>query len=175
MPLTYTQIAATTLTTSSTTVTFNNIPQTYTDLVLRMSARATGATTSRILWIRCNNNTSGIYSSIWVNGSGSATESSISDNATTIDGRQIPAETITSNTFGNSELYFADYRNTSHNKQIGISSAVENNAATGWVSAIASSFRPTESAAISRIDLLLSGSASFVADSSFYLYGIKRD
>jgi len=61
MPATYEPIATTTLTSNSTNVTFSNIPQTYTDLVLIINSYCVGATALDVAW-RANGDSGNYYS-----------------------------------------------------------------------------------------------------------------
>jgi hypothetical protein len=65
MPSTYTPIASTRITNTSTaTYTFSSIPNTYTDLYLSVTGNFTG--TSDVLALRFNGDTGNNYSWIWI-------------------------------------------------------------------------------------------------------------
>jgi len=122
LAFTFSKLAETTLGSSATTITFSNIPQNYTDLVLKTSFRSTttnvwvqlafnGLTTNmsvRLLQGDGSTATSGSYSSalynILTNGSGT-----------------------TASTFASSDLYLPNYT-SSNNKSYSIDTVDENNA-----------------------------------------------
>lgn len=170
MANTYTLIASNTLSASAASVTFSAIPATFTDLVLRYSARNDDTTT--IMGIRFNGVTTTIYSSTILRGSGSAA-SSFSYNTTRTQLFQqdgIEPSTMTANTFVNAELYIPSYT-ASQNKPMSGFTVTEDNSTTSFISAIAHLWRNT--AAITSIQLYSNG-GNLVSGSSFYLYGIKN-
>lgn len=73
MPATYEPIATTTLNTSASSITLSSIPGTYTDLRLVMVHKTTANYPGARF--RINSDSSTLYSSTWVSGNGSATES----------------------------------------------------------------------------------------------------
>jgi hypothetical protein len=170
MANTYTLIESQVLGSSAASVTFSAIPATYTDLVLRYSARNDGTTT--ILGVQFNGDTATNYSTTILRGSGSAA-SSLSYNTTRTqlfeqDG--IEPSTMTANTFNSGEIYIPSYL-ASQNKPMSTFTVTEDNSSTAYMSAIANLWRNT--AAITSINLY-SNSGNLVSGSSFYLYGIKN-
>jgi len=74
---TYTPIQSTVLTTSAATVSFNNIDQSYTDLIVVASIQTTAAT-GYLSTIQFNGDTtSGLYSTTILTGNGSSTDTSV--------------------------------------------------------------------------------------------------
>lgn len=169
MPSTNTIIAKQKLSSSAGSVTFSSIPGTYTDLKLLVSARSDWSTSHNdIIRIRFNGggDTNNATRYIWGDGS------SISTGAYTYSsGGYCPAATATNNTFGSSEIYIGGYAGTAHAKPISISAAGENFASAASV--IEAGARWNSTSAITSITLVLSV-GSFVAGSSFYLYGITK-
>ena len=179
MANTYTFIASNVLTTTATSVTFSSIPATYTDLVLRFSARSNEATvTDSIGDIRINGATTSLYSNTTIYGDGASAASNRTTSATYIQCFTVSAAGATSNTFGSVELYLPNYISTTQNKTLGANSAAESNTATAtnwyWNGATAGLYRESANA-ISSVEIALNSSgSSFVSGSSFYLYGIKN-
>jgi hypothetical protein len=170
MPSTYQLISSNVLTSSAASVTFSSIPSTYTDLVLRYSARNDDTTT--ILLVRFNGDTATNYSNTILRGSGSAA-SSLSYNTTRTSLFQqdgIEPSTMVANTFNNAEIYIPSYT-VSQNKPMSSFTVTEDNSTTAYMSAIADLWRNT--AAITSINLSSNG-GNIAAGSSFYLYGIKN-
>lgn len=166
MAYTYSKIATYTVGSGGIpSVSFLNIPQTYTDLALKVSARMT-STDSPILVNFNGSNTSLAWRRIYGNGTAA---SSLSGS----DGYFLHADTsaMTANTFSSSELYIPNY--TSYNyKSVSTDTALETNATAGELFMLASLWSNTEP--INRITLT-SYSGSIAQYSTFHLYGIKNE
>lgn len=175
MANTYTLISSNVLTSSAASITFSSIPQTYTDLVLKVSARTSNANYLDELMITFNNDSATNYSSTVVTGNASAAQSSRSSNATSTRFISVDASTATSNTFSNTEIYIPNYTGTA-NKPILGSTVLENNDANNYfVRGVAMLYRGAS--AITSITCQSyndPGVITFVSGSSFYLYGIKN-
>ena len=171
MANTYTLISSQVLASSAASVTFSSIPATYTDLVLRVSARNTATASPYSVGIQFNGDTSTSYSWTNLGGTGSAAFSSNSGGAVNVAvGGFIPGSDLTANTFSNDEIYIPSYL-ASQNKPLGTFGVSENNATTNYYSVLASLWR--NNAAITSITAL-ANTGNFVSNSSFYLYGIKN-
>jgi hypothetical protein len=172
MPSTYTLISSNVLGSSAASVTFSAIPSTYTDLVLRVSARTNKASTTTDLTVRVNGNTSAIYSRVRLRGSGSAASSNLDTNQTQIQNDQgLDGNNAASNTFSSNEIYIPNYL-SSANKPASIFSIQEDNLSTAYITALACLIRDTNP--ITSILLYAESGVDFVSGSSFYLYGIKN-
>jgi hypothetical protein len=172
MATTYTLIASNTVGSGgASSVSFTSIPQTYTNLVLKLSMRGNytgdlvtnpaitfnGSSTGyseRLLW-NGNNNTAGSangsYSGFqftWANGPSS-----------------------TSNTFSNGEMYIPNYTSSNY-KSMSSDSVDENNSNSNGLLSLDSGLW-SNTAAITSITLTMSY-GSFVQYSTFYLYGISN-
>lgn len=174
MPNTYTLISSNQLTTNTASVTFSAIPATYTDLLLKISARASGSGTLAALAIKFNGSTTSIYSNTALFAYSTAATSSRNSNAVSIPAiDNIEDGGGTANSFSSNELYIPSYT-VSQNKPTSLFSVVENNTVNNFewlVYGGAGLYRDT--AAISSIALTTSA-GDFVSGSSFYLYGIKN-
>ena len=173
MPSTYTLISSNVLTSSAASVTFSAIPSTYTDLVLRISARSTRAATSNNLDLRINADSSALYSYTYLYGTGTTATSSRSSADTSLFVSTMNAANSTANTFTSAEIYIPSYT-ASQNKPLGSFGSFENNSATvNELDANAHLYRSTS--AITSLTLYSGlGSFNFDTGSSFYLYGIKN-
>jgi hypothetical protein len=173
MAFTYSKLAEVTLASSAATINFTNIPQNYTDLVLRLSGRINTAAYTDDILLSLNSNTSSFtWRSLYYYGGGAAgsnTSSTSPGNGQILGGQ--PGTTTTSNTFGNMEIYFPNYAG-SRNKSISTDSVNENNAADNFMSLTANLWANTT--AINQITLT-PRSASFVQHSTAYLYGVKAE
>ena len=167
---TYTLISSNVLASSAASVTFSAIPATYTDLVLRVSARSDGATTSGALQIQPNSQTSGFSSTnIWGVDSAASSERKTAETQYVFR-RSIPGTSMTSNTFGSAEVYIPNYA-ASNAKVLGAYLVTETNAALdAAINAFAN--LNTNTAAIT--SLTITCGYNFVSGSSFYLYGVSN-
>ena len=168
MPSSRRLILSNTLTTSAASVTFSSIPGTYTDLVLRGSARGDTASVGLQIRTRLNGLTTSVYSYTMVQGTGSAAQSGRISSATSLTEAWFPGSSATSNTFSNWELYIPNYAGST-NKPISSFSTMENNATESYISAAA--YLLSSTAAITEINIQR-GSGNFVSGSSFFLYGL---
>ena len=127
MAKSYSLIQAQTLTSTATSVTFSNIPQNFTDLVVKASARSDTASTFALIYVKFNGSASN-YSMKLIGGSGSAA-SSLSETS----GRAgvIDAASNTSSTFSNIELYVPNYASSNY-KSVSTDSVMENNATEAY-------------------------------------------
>jgi hypothetical protein len=171
MANTFVKIAAVTVGAGgASSIDFTSIPQTgYTDLKIVVSARGNnGSDSFTPLSITFNGTTTG-YSERLVYGNGenalSATQSASAFTYAWMNGPN-----STASTFNNAEMYIPNY--TSSNQKSGsIDSVHETNATTAIASLDAAFWANT--AAITSIGIAPSA-GSFVANSTFYLYGIKN-
>lgn len=158
---------------SAGTITFNNIPQTFTDLKFVLSTRdaRTGATASNVIFV-FNNNTSALYSNTNLYALGTTNGSDRNANL----GNQFASAysstaDSTANTFSNVELYIPNYTSANF-KQVISDITVENNTASGNLMVLnANLFRST--AAITSV-YFTAANGNFVAGSTFSIYGITK-
>lgn len=130
MAYTYSLLASTTVGSGGTSaITFSNIPQNYTDLIVKASVRSSTNAVNNLYW-RINGSTTG-YSERWVRGNG-ATATSSNAATTSFTFPIINANDDTASTFGNAEIYIPNYSNGSINKSVSMDSVEENNATTGY-------------------------------------------
>ena len=172
MPSTYTLISSNVLSSSAASVTFSAIPSTYTDLVLRVSARSDAAgLTQDNIWITFNGVGSG-YSTTALTGNGSAASSNSTSSATIIRAYNgANSNGATANSFGSAEIYIPNYAGSTA-KPVSSFGVSETNSATSYLSATAGLSSAT--AAITSIMTMTGNGSNWLAGSSFYLYGIKN-
>jgi hypothetical protein len=168
MPLQLYKIASNELSTAASTVTFDNIPQGYTDLKIVGSIRNSAADTNTDTKVNFNSNTSG-YSAkrLFGNGSsaGSDTQSPTNGFYFVLTGE---GTNWTANTFSNGEIYIPNYAGAT-NKSYSGDAVAENNATAASAQLTAGLWSNT--AAITSITLT-SGNGNFVQYTTFTLYGI---
>ena len=172
MPTTYTLINSSVLSSSALSVTFSSIPSTYTDLVLRISARmdASGSFAS-YYGIFVNSLTSG-FSFTYLQGNGTTVSSARSTLDSIYPNVAPNTSGNTANIFTNDEIYIPNYTDAI-NKPISAHYVGENNTTAAYTGVIANLMSNT--AAITSLRIDPDGiTQNFVAGSSFYLYGIKN-
>jgi hypothetical protein len=171
MPSTYTLISSNVLSSSAASVTFSAIPSTYTDLVLRWSARDVSGAANYDIQCEFNGSGGTAYSTTQVYGNGSSAFSNFYSSAAYGRTGYSESSDSTASTFSNDVIYIPSYT-ASQNKPFSSAGATENNSTTSrvLVSAMASLWRDTS--AITSIKL--SSGGTFAIGSSFYLYGIKN-
>lgn len=170
MPITYDSIARSTLTSSQANIEFLNIPNTYTDLVILITARTDLAgNTTDALNVKFNTDDGSNYSSIYLFGDGSSvTDSAYSSTSRWfISNAELPAINAAADTFGTFVINLQSYSNTTTFKtglcrfslissQTGISTGVWRN-----------------TSAINAVTFISRNNANFVAGSTFVIYGVK--
>jgi hypothetical protein len=173
MASTYTLIASNVLGSSAASVTFSAIPATYTDLVVRWSARNNAAGRSEFGLMRLNGSTSAIYSETWLSGQNTTAYSErFSGYDRAYKFSFVNGSASASNTFSSSELYIPSYTVSQNKPYSHFNVMQDNQTATMNTTITADLFRSTS--AITSIEIYGDGGTSFVSGSSFYLYGIKN-
>ena len=168
MPNTFTLIASSTVGAGgAASIDFTSISGSYTDLLLKVSARGTATRASSGYYFNITLNTlTTNQTSRYVNGNGSAAQSG---SFTRIFGYCVPSDD-TANTFSNSEFYFPNYAGST-NKSVSLDAVNENNATLADSSLQAGLWSST--AAITSIGLVPAG-GNFAQYSTAYLYGIIK-
>jgi hypothetical protein len=175
--MTYTLIAHTELTGTQASVTFSSIPATFTDLLLVGSARTSGTVGQSSLLYRLNNSQTG-YSGRSLIGTGSSASSGtlgILDSSAAggnwgraafvgING----GSDTTSSTFANFSFYLPNYK-SSVAKSLSLDAVTENNGTTAYQEITALLWSGTDAVTSFSLAAYV---ASYVAGSSFTLYGI---
>ena len=170
MATTYVKIASVSVgVLGSATVEFTSIPATYTDLVLKLSARGTNVAVSGNMAITINGSTANLSRRL-IYGSGSATASTNNTDGYVGD---IAGTTATASTFSNTEIYFPNYA-SSTNKSFSTDNVTENNGTEAWAFMVAG--LRSNTAAITSISLgpLSPQTWSFSQYSTATLYGISK-
>lgn len=172
---TYTLISSTVLSSTTQSVTFSGIPQTYTDLILKMSYRtdAAGLFGSNPA-IRFNGDSTSNYSYTAIEARGSTPGYLAESSINALYMQSADSAGNTANVFTNNTVYIPNYTGTS-NKPIWQLKGAEQDATTAELHVFASLYRGS-----SAISTILIGPSSnivsnnFVSGSSFFLYGIKN-
>jgi hypothetical protein len=157
---------------SSSVVTFNDIPQNYKNLVLRVTARST-ATGSEALFMRFNDNFTSIYNNFVISGSGGNTTATTGANINVgyYDGCAFSNASQSTNVFGHYIIEILDYASTSKFKTIKMYGGYDNNG-SGVVSISSGIYK--DLSPISKISQIGGTATTGIASgSTFALYGMS--
>jgi hypothetical protein len=169
MPANYVLLERIELNASAASVTFANIPQSgYTDLKVVASLRRDSSSGSGGFQIRLNGDSGSNYSARSLYGNG-ASAGSFTSTGTSMYVGEVGNSTDTANTFPSAEFYVPNYLSGTA-KSVSSDSVTENNATTAF--AVLTAGLWTGTAAINSVQILPSGSGSFVQYSTFSLYGL---
>lgn len=167
MPNTYTLIASSTVGAGGVaSIVFSSIPQTYTDLVIKLSIRSEGTSTNAVLLQLNGSSANGSIRALEGNGSAASVWTDTSSYA-----GNIPPSTYTANNFSNNEVYIPNYAGST-NKSSSVDSVTENNATAALADLQANLWSNT--AAVTSITLNRNGTNNFAQYSTAYLYGISK-
>ena len=177
MAYTYSKIATYTVGSGGIpSVSFLNIPQNYTDLVVKFSARTTENPGASALGLQINS-ASTTLNHLSIRGDGSSgssqTFTATSGGFARMDGKTGQAADTTANTFNSHEIYIPNYTGSNY-KSFSKDGVTENNATEAF--AELNALLLSNTAAITSIGInVYGGGGNFAHDSSFHLYGIKAE
>ena len=153
-------------------ISFTSIPQTYTDLLLKVSARTTYTQVADNIVLQFNGDTGANYSFKRLESDGSAVATGgASSNANYFILGYCAGDTATSNTFGSTESYIPNYTGSNY-KSAGNVGVSENNATLSYMAMTATIWNQTS--AITSIRAYSFDSGDFKQYSTAYLYGISN-
>ena len=151
----------------ASSITFNSIPQSYTDLVVKYSARCTAIYAAVDVYINFNSVALGSqYAGVLVYGTGTASGSASSASSTWAG--FISAGGSTSSTFGNNEITIPNYASSTY-KSVMVDGVSENNASEAYQEIVSNSWSNTSP--ITSLTLTPAYN-SFAQYSTFTLYGV---
>lgn len=170
---TYIKIASNTVGAGgAASVTFSSIPATYTDLVIKVSARSAYSGTSAGLGMQMNGLTTSIYTMKLLAGNGGVPSSNGYSAITFIStDHGLVGSTATASVFSNADIYIPNYL-SSNNKSVSLDSVAENNSTAGYTVFNAGLMAST--AAITSLTFFSGGSANLAQYSTFTLYGVSN-
>jgi hypothetical protein len=166
MAFTYSKLAEVTVGAGgSSTITFSNIPQNYTDLKVVVSGRTSG--TDSPVKIEFNGVTTG-YSWRRIYGNGSSPSSLSGTDAYSL---HVDTSSMTASSFSNSEIYIPNYT-SSNQKSFSVETALETNGTAGELFMLACLSTITTSIASIVLTHL---NTTLVQYSTATLYGVKAE
>ena len=167
MANTYTLIASTTLASPAANIDFTSIPSTYTDLILKTSARGTNSAVQNYV-IKLNGSTTG-FTLRYLEGNGATAASGTSPGTPSFIGA-LAGTAVTASTFNNIEVYFPNYASSNY-KSMSSDYVEENNGTTAYAGFVAQLWSNT--AAINQITIY-PGTGNLDTYSTAYLYGVNN-
>ena len=153
------------------TIVFSSIPATYTDLVLKVSARIDSATELSRLRVRFNGDTANNYTNrlvYQINGTVGSDSSGASSGITYF---YATGANATSSTFSSSELYIPNYAGSTQ-KSVSVDTATENNSTNIIMGLSAGLWSGTS--AITSMEISDTNTFTFVQYTTAYLYGVSN-
>jgi hypothetical protein len=166
MPITYENVATTTLSSAAATITFSSIPSTYTDLRLVLTALASSSTIGG--YIIYNNDSGANYAWTNLRANGSTVASSTFTPATQINLAFISTATTTIPAFYTADIF--SYAGSTLKTCLITNSADLNG--SGATERNVGLWRNT--GAINRLDIYTNAAANFAIGTTATLYGIKN-
>jgi hypothetical protein len=171
---TYSLIAS--IATTSSTVTFSSIPQTYTDLILRYSAaeiQGGGGYSQGGFQLTFNGDSTTNYSETRFAGGNGTVYTSRRSTVAYNQFMNYDGNNSTANTFGNGEIYIPNYTSTSTKQFFSFDVTEDGNSSnTQLVNTDAQLYRGTS--AVTSITLTDTNGQSLASGTRLYLYGIKN-
>lgn len=153
----------------TSSIVFNNIPQTYNDLKIVASGRGTRNFETDDLVIRFNGSSTNYSGRRLYSGGGAPGSSATSDTLTDIRGF-VPGSPTTADIFGNNEFYIANYT-SSNDKSVQVHAVGENNGLVSYLGFTAGLWN--NGSAITSITMF-ANNGNLTEFSTFTLYGITR-
>jgi hypothetical protein len=176
MATTYTLIAGTTLSSTSATIEFTAIPQTYTDLLLKITDHIDQSSTQYYNYVKFNDNTSAIYNNVAMYGrqaSGFVTIEDVNQTKFFDDPYQTLGTGTTATVFSHKEMYIPQYTSSSVVKLIQNNyTLINSSTANSDIGSHAGLFNSTSP--ITKITLFNFSSWVFQIGTTAFLYGIKN-
>jgi len=163
-------IASTLLSSSSAVTIFNDIPQTYKHLQLRLHLRSTTATNNESFFMNFNGDIAANYTTHRLWGDGSGAFASADANVTTMQVDRIAGNNATSGIFGEVVIDILDYTDINKFKTARWLGGVDTNGA-GYVMFSSGLWMSTNP--ITAITIDANSTNNFAQHSRFSLYGIK--
>jgi hypothetical protein len=167
---TFTKIAAVEVGSGGqSSIEFTAIPNSYTDLVMKVSIRDGSSSIQNNIIIKINGVTTD-QSVDTLYGTGTGFPNAYSD--TSFYGPGAVGNNATVSTFSNVELYITNYASTSNPKSLSLDTVTENNGTNAWQSINAGLYN--SNTAITSITISPNGAVNFLQYSTATLYGIKK-
>jgi hypothetical protein len=152
------------------TVTFNNVPQTFTDLYCVVSVRGSASQLNVDCFCSFSGQVGIAHSQTRLNGNGSSASSDRPGSGSAFRLTDVAAGTSTTNTFSSASFYIPNYTSTNF-RSVVVDSTMENNATLDYSNLSAVTYSSSAAITSVRFD---SSPGNFVQYSTFTLYGITK-
>jgi hypothetical protein len=166
----FTSIATVNLS-SSGSVSFSSIPQTYTHLQIRATWRSDYSSATDGFIMRFNGDSAANYATHYLQGDGASATAGAATGGNAFRYTQAPGAGATSGVFGSAIIDILDYTNTNKYKTVRSLAGFDNNG-SGQI-ALDSGLYITNTNAITSLNFYPNNSNNFVQYTSVALYGIK--
>jgi hypothetical protein len=171
MATTYEAIATVTVGSGgAANIEFTSIPATYTDLLVKLSARNVTNTEATGAIYFNNDTTNANYTARRILGDGASASSASTTNPYFF---YMSFSTDTASTFANVEVYIPNYAG-SNKKSVSADTVTENNATTAYAVLVAGLWDNTSAITSVKLQPYTAGAGNFAQYSSATLYGIKN-
>lgn len=167
IPSSFESIATTTLSTTTTNITFSSISSSYQHLQIRILSRASNASVDRAISLRLNGDTGANYAYHYVDGDGATATATAAASATSMVSIKTAGASAGANTFGVCIIDIHDYASTTKTKTVRLFNGFDNNGAGNVL--IASGLWNSTSA----VNSFTIVNTSFLSGTTVALYGIK--
>ena len=173
----YDSLASTTLSSTTSTITFSGIPSGYKHLQLRWIAQTNRGTYGfDDLWVRFNGDSSALYSTHILYGNGASAATGADSSATYTNIINSAGTTTSGSWWGTAILDVLDYGSSSKFKTMRALNGIDLNGnaiggLNGRVNLASGSYQSLNP--VTSITITSGASASFLSNTSFALYGIK--
>jgi hypothetical protein len=154
----------------ASSIDFTSIPQTFTDLKIVLSARCSGAAPFQQVYVRFNNNATGVYTNRRLYGYSNAAGSATATGQTSITINWTSGANATANVFGSGEIYIPNYTSSTA-KSLSSDLISENNNATEAITGIGAGLS-SATTAITEVNII--GESNFVQYTTATLYGVAN-
>jgi hypothetical protein len=165
----YDSIATTTLATSTASITFSSIPQTYRHLQIRGIMRTDRALVRDQLRMQLNSDTGSNYVAHYLAGDGASVVAAANTGLPFMNNNSVPGATATASTFGAVVIDILDYTSTNKNTTVRLFNGVDMNNSNGYIELDSGLWLNT--AAITSINI--AAIANLVQYTQLALYGVK--
>lgn len=174
MPVTYDQLATTTLSSNQASVSFTSISSAYTDLFLVLSYRDTRTQTYSYPALRFNNDSGSNYSALSLGGSTNAISSTSANNQTWLNIGEGTGASSGTGQYSPIHIHIFNYANTTTNTTVLFRSQNVNSGAGGG-NTVAGARQWRNTNAINRIDVIpdTGGGTNIASGTVITLFGIK--
>jgi hypothetical protein len=163
-------IAQATSSGSTSQLFFDNIPQTFQDLLVVGNVRTTAAVTQASTYLLINNNQSANRSFVGMSGDGSSAYSYRFGGSTFMSSGSLPGASATTGIFSSFNAYILNYANTTTLKSVFTRTACDRNGA--GVTEVTCNLLQSSSP-VTSLNVINDGFNNFAAGSTVTLYGIR--